>query len=53
MGWTDEHMLQFRIRGWRYGEAYEDVLQFSTVANELTLTAFRLREHAGFVYVYD
>ncbi|UIF88046.1 hypothetical protein [Cupriavidus sp. UYPR2.512] len=26
---------------------------FSTAANELSLTAFRLREHEGFVYVYD
>ncbi|NUA31298.1 plasmid pRiA4b ORF-3 family protein [Cupriavidus basilensis] len=53
MGWTDEHLHQFSIRGRRYGEAHEDVLQFSTVANALTLTAFGLREHEGFVYVYD
>ncbi len=51
MGWVDEHLHQFSIRGRRYGEAHEGVLQFSTVANELPLTAFHLREHEGFVYV--
>lgn len=53
MGWTDEHLHQFTIRGRRYHEAHEGVLQFSTVANELALTAFGLREHEGFIYVYD
>jgi hypothetical protein len=53
MGWADEHLHTFSIRGRRYGEAHEGVLQFSTAANELPLTAFRLREHEGFVYVYD
>ena len=53
MGWADEHLHTFSIRGRRYGEAHEGVLQFSTVANELPLTAFHLREHEGFVYVYD
>lgn len=53
MGWTDEHLHQFTIRGWRYGEAHEGVLQFSTVANALELAAFGLREHEGFIYVYD
>ena len=53
MGWTDEHLHQFTIRGKRYGEAHDGVRQFSTVANELTLAAFSLREHENFVYVYD
>ncbi|MHA7685969.1 plasmid pRiA4b ORF-3 family protein [Cupriavidus sp. PET2-C1] len=53
MGWADEHPHTFSIRGRRYGEAHEGVLQFSTAANELPLTAFRLREHEGFVYVSD
>ena len=57
MGWTDEYLHQFTIRGRRYGEAYEGVMQFSTVANALAnalaLTAFGLRQHEGFVYVYD
>jgi len=53
MGWADEHLHTFSIRGRRYGEAQEGVMQFSTVANELLLTAFHLREQEGFVYVYD
>lgn len=53
MGWADEHLHTFSIRGRRYGEAHEGVLQFCTVASELPLTAFYLREHEGFVYVYD
>ncbi|RDJ98501.1 plasmid pRiA4b ORF-3 family protein [Cupriavidus lacunae] len=53
MGWADEHLHVFSIRGRRYGEAQEGVLQFRTVANELPLTEFHLREHEGFVYVYD
>src|SRR5437868_7406752 len=40
MGWTDEHLHQFTIRGRRYG--HEGVLQFPTVANEPTLAAFSL-----------
>ncbi|WP_245176117.1 plasmid pRiA4b ORF-3 family protein [Cupriavidus sp. AcVe19-6a] len=47
MGWADEHLHTFSIRGRRYGEAHEGVLQFCTVANELPLTAFHLREHEG------
>ena len=53
VGWTDEHLHQFTIRGRRNGEAHEGVLQFSTVTNELMLAAFSLREHEDFVYVYD
>ncbi|MHA7685194.1 plasmid pRiA4b ORF-3 family protein [Cupriavidus sp. PET2-C1] len=53
MGWADEHPHTFSIRGRRYGEAHEGVLQFSAAANELPLTALRLREHEGFVYVSD
>ncbi|CAG2160853.1 plasmid pRiA4b ORF-3 family protein [Cupriavidus numazuensis] len=53
MGWADAHLHTFSIRGRRYGGAHEGVLQFSTVANELPLTAFHLREHEGFVYMYD
>src|SRR5262245_48276841 len=40
MGWADEHLHTFSIRGRRYGDAHEGVLQFCTVANELPLTAF-------------
>jgi energy-coupling factor transporter ATP-binding protein EcfA2 len=51
MGWMDDHLHQFVIRGQRYGEAREGALQFSTAAT--TLSAFALREHEAFCYVYD
>ncbi|SOZ05292.1 conserved hypothetical protein [Cupriavidus taiwanensis] len=53
MGWTDDHLHQFVIRGKKYGEAREGALQFSTAATALTLGAFALREHEAFSYVYD
>lgn len=53
MGWTDDHLQQFVIRGKQYGEAREGALQFSTAATALTLGAFALREHEAFSYVYD
>jgi hypothetical protein len=53
MGWTDDHLHQFIIRGQRYGESREGALQFSTAATALTLSAFALREHEAFFYVYD
>lgn len=53
MGWTDDHLPQFVIRGKQYGEAREGALQFSTAATALTLGAFALREHEAFSYVYD
>ncbi len=53
MGWTDDHLHQFIIRGQRYGEAREGTLQFSTATTALTLSAFALREHEGFVYMHD
>ncbi len=53
MGWTDDHLHQFMIRGQRYGESREGALQFSTAATALTLSAFALREHEAFFYVYD
>ncbi|QBY55233.1 plasmid pRiA4b ORF-3 family protein [Cupriavidus oxalaticus] len=53
MGWTDNHLDQFVIRGRRYGESREGALQFSTAATALTLSALALREHEAFLYVYD
>jgi len=53
MGWTDDHLHQFIIRGRRYGESREGALQFSTAATALTMNAFALREHEAFFYVYD
>ncbi|MGT2452370.1 IS1096 element passenger TnpR family protein [Cupriavidus basilensis] len=34
MGWADEHLHAFSIRGRRYAEAHEGVLQFSTRARQ-------------------
>jgi hypothetical protein len=53
MGWMDEHLTPVHHSWQAFGEAREGVLQFSTVANELALMAFGLREHEGLVYVYD
>lgn len=53
MGRTDDHLHHFMIRGQRYSEAREGALQFSTAATALTLSAFALREHEAFFYVYD
>ncbi len=38
MGCADEHLHAFLVRGRRFGEANEGVLQFRTVAIELPLT---------------
>ncbi|WP_084187520.1 hypothetical protein [Cupriavidus sp. SK-4] len=38
MGWTDEHLHQFTIRGRRYGEAREGAMRFSMVKTALTLS---------------
>uniref|UniRef100_UPI00129D6A3E plasmid pRiA4b ORF-3 family protein n=1 Tax=Cupriavidus necator TaxID=106590 RepID=UPI00129D6A3E len=53
MGWTDDHLHQFMIRGQRYGGVREGALQFSKPATGETLSAFTLREHEAFYYVYD
>ncbi|MGO4328933.1 plasmid pRiA4b ORF-3 family protein [Cupriavidus sp. 2TAF22] len=53
MGWTDDHLHQFIIRGRRYGESRDGALQFSAAATALTPGAFALCEHEAFVYVYD
>ena len=43
MGWADEHLHTFSIRGRRYGEAHEGVLELCTVTSKFPLTAFDLR----------
>ncbi|MGH8645540.1 MAG: plasmid pRiA4b ORF-3 family protein [Gammaproteobacteria bacterium] len=53
MGWTNDHLHVFVIRGQRYGEGREGALQFSTAPTALTLGAFALPEHEAFFYVYD
>ena len=53
MGWNDEHLHQFMIRGWRYGGHREGALQFFDGPDTLSLAAFGLHEHERFAYVYD
>ncbi|HKR43258.1 MAG TPA: plasmid pRiA4b ORF-3 family protein [Paraburkholderia sp.] len=53
MGWNDEHLHRFIIRGWRYGGHHDGALQFFDGPETLSLAAFGLREHERFVYVYD
>ncbi|MDN7178757.1 plasmid pRiA4b ORF-3 family protein [Caballeronia sp. SEWSISQ10-4 2] len=53
MGWNDEHLHQFIIRGWRYGRQRDGALQFFDGPDTLSLAAFGLYEHERFGYVYD
>ena len=53
MGWNDEHLHQFMIRGWRYGGHREGALQCFDGPDTLSLAAFGLHEHERFAYVYD
>ncbi|MGO4330408.1 plasmid pRiA4b ORF-3 family protein [Cupriavidus sp. 2TAF22] len=51
MGWTNDHLHVFVIRGQRYGEAREGALQYCTAPTVLPLGAFALREHEAFFHV--
>lgn len=53
MGWTDEHLHQFIIRGWRYDGHRDGALQFFDGPDSLSLAEFGLHEHERFAYVYD
>lgn len=53
MGWTDEHLHQFIIRGWRYGGHRDGALQFFDGPDSLSLAESGLHEHERFAYVYD
>jgi hypothetical protein len=53
MGWNDEHLHRFIIRGWRYGGHRDGALQFFDGPDTLLLAAFGLHEHERFAYVYD
>jgi Plasmid pRiA4b ORF-3-like protein len=57
MGWNDEHLHRFIIRGWGYGWDYggrrDGALQFFDGPDTLSLAAFGLREHERFACVYD
>jgi hypothetical protein len=53
MGWNDEHLHRFIIRGWRYGGHRDGALQFFDSPDTLSLAAFGLHEHERFACVYD
>lgn len=53
MGWKDEHLHRFIVRGWRYGGHRDDAFQFFDSLDTLSVAAFGLHEHERFVYLYD
>lgn len=53
MGWNDEHLHQFIIRGWGYGGHRGGAPQFFDAPDTLSLAAFGLHELERFAYVYD
>jgi hypothetical protein len=53
MGWNDEHLHRFIIRGWRYGGHRDGAFQFFDGPDTLNLPAFGLHEHERFAYLYD
>ena len=53
MGWNDEHLHRFIIRGWRYGGHRDGAFQFFDGPDTLNLAAFGLHEHERFAYLYD
>ena len=53
MGWNDEHLHRFVIRGWRYGGHRDGALQFFDGPDSLSFAAFGLHVHERFAYLYD
>ena len=53
MGWEDQHLHAFEIRGERYGVCYSGGISFRTSAGEVHLGDFAFRERERFAYVYD
>ncbi|WP_051495403.1 plasmid pRiA4b ORF-3 family protein [Paraburkholderia hospita] len=53
MGWTDAHVHQFIIRGWRYGGHRDGAFQFFDGPDTLSLAEFGLHDHERFAYVHD
>jgi len=52
MGWADEHLNQFIIRGRKYGVPKPGGVDFA-YSDQLKLAAFGFRVHERFVYEYD
>ena len=53
MGWTDEHLHRFTIRGQWYGVPREGGLHFFAGTHRLRLAEFDFRAHESFRYEYD
>ena len=53
MGWSDEHLHQFRIHGKRYGIAKIGGISFSDDPDAVRLTDLGLRIKERFYYEYD
>ncbi|MFP3557902.1 hypothetical protein SB861_45595 [Paraburkholderia sp. SIMBA_049] len=53
MGWKDEHLHRFIVRGWRYGGHRDGAFQFFDSLDTLSVAAFGLHEHERFAYLYD
>ncbi|MEX3967774.1 plasmid pRiA4b ORF-3 family protein [Paraburkholderia sp. EG286B] len=53
MGWNDEHLHRFIIRGWRYGGHRDGAFQFFDGPDTLSLSVFDLHDHERFAYLYD
>ena len=53
MGWSDEHLHRFVIRGWRYGGHRDGAFQFFDGPDTLPFAAFGLHVHERFAYLYD
>jgi hypothetical protein len=53
MGWTDDHLHQFRIHGKRYGIARIGGISFSDDPDSVRLKDLGLRINERFIYEYD
>jgi hypothetical protein len=53
MGWSDDHLHQFRIHGKRYGIARIGGISFSDNPDDVRLTDLGLRINERFSYEYD
>ncbi len=53
MGWSDDHLHQFRIHGKRYGIARIGGIWFSNDPDAVKLKDFRFRINERFSYKYD
>ena len=53
MGWEDEHLHRFCIRGWHYGVSRDGAAQWFTGPSSLTLAEFSFREYERFTYEYN